>query len=139
MLMVPPYLGAAAASHGAPAASTPAAVPASTSRRVNGAARAGTRVPASETNKAMILLLAAPLLEPCRKRTSGMRACQHNLSGSSRKPRRCVRAANGGYHPSLGDPGGLGQCRKRGMKGGSRRQGRAAGVGFEKRSVAVND
>src|SRR6516162_5869373 len=86
MLMVPPYLGAAPARRGAPAASTPAAVPASTSRRVNGAARAGTRVPASETNKAMILLLAAPLLEPCRKRTSGMRACQLISPGAPESP-----------------------------------------------------
>src|SRR5215831_7226946 len=61
MLMVPPYLGAAAARRGAPAVSTPAAVPASTSRRVKGASRAGTRGPAPETNKAMILLLTRPL------------------------------------------------------------------------------
>src|ERR1700736_1127753 len=114
MSMVPPSLGAAPARRGAPAASMPTAAPASTSRRVNGAPPAGTTVPTSETNKAMILLLAAPLLEPCAKCRAGMRACQQYLPESSRKPRRCVRAANGGYHPYLGDPGGVGQWRKRG-------------------------
>src|SRR6266446_2466587 len=74
--MVPPSLGAAPATRGAAAASMPTAAPASTSRRVNGAPPAGTTVPTSETNKAMILLLAAPLLEPCGKCRPGMRACQ---------------------------------------------------------------
>src|SRR6516164_11156670 len=115
MLMVPPNLGAAPARRGAPAASKPAAVPASTSRRVSGAPPAGTTVPTSETNKAMILLLAAPLLELCGKCRPGIRSCQHCLPESSRKPRRCVRAANGGYYPSLGDLGDVGQCRKRGI------------------------
>src|SRR5258708_2047984 len=59
MSTVPPSLGAAPARRGAPAASMPAAVPASTSRRVNGTPPTGTTVPAPETNKAMILLLAA--------------------------------------------------------------------------------
>src|SRR5690349_11423853 len=109
MLMVPPSLGAASARRGAPAASMPTAAPANTSRRVNDARPAGTTVPASETDKAMILLLVAPLLEPCGECRPGMRACQHYLSENSRKPRRCVRPTNGGYHPSLGDPGGIGQ------------------------------
>src|SRR4029077_20768320 len=86
MSMVPPSLGAAPARRGAPAASMPAAAPASTSRRVNGAPPVGTTVPASETNKAMILLLAAPLMEPCRKCIPGMRACQHHLLESSESP-----------------------------------------------------
>src|SRR5882672_606114 len=77
MSMVPPSLGAAPARRGAPAVRMPTAVPASTSRRVNRAPSAGTRAPASEANKAIILLLAAPLMEPCRKCIPGMRACQH--------------------------------------------------------------
>src|SRR5262245_66422722 len=85
--MVPPYLGAAAASRGRPAApSTPAVAPASKSRRVNGAPSAGTTVPASETNKAMILLLAAPLLEPCEKCIPGMPALSALCFGESHSP-----------------------------------------------------
>src|SRR5882724_9316270 len=121
MSMVPPNLGAPPAKRGTPAARMPTAAPASTSRRVNGAPPAGTTVPASETNKAMILLLEAPLMEPCGQSRPGMPACQHYLSESSREPRRCVRAANGGYHPALGDPGGVSQCRKKGMCGRWRR------------------
>src|SRR6516162_4895159 len=82
MLMVPPNSGAAPARRGAPAASKLTAAPASTSRRVNGTPPAGTTDPASETNKAMILLLAAPPMEPCGKYRVGMRACQRYLSGS---------------------------------------------------------
>src|SRR6266852_4247705 len=78
ILMVPPYLGAAPARCGAPAASMPSAVPASTSRRVSGAPPAGTTVPASETDKAMILLLAAPLMEPCGNCRPGLPACQQS-------------------------------------------------------------
>src|SRR5262249_45087937 len=82
MLMVPPSLGAAPARRGAPAASMPTAAPASTSRRVNDAPPAGTTLSASETNKAIRLLLAAPLLEPCGKCRAGMRACQQYLPES---------------------------------------------------------
>src|SRR5215831_11073675 len=84
--MVPPSLGAALARRGAPVAIMPTAAPASTSRRVNGTPPAGTTVPAPETNKAMILLLAAPLMEPCEKCIPGMRACQHYLFGELPKP-----------------------------------------------------
>src|SRR5713101_2053847 len=87
MLMVPPDLGAAPARRGAPAASKPTAAPASTSRRVNGAPPVGTTVPASETDKAIILLLVAPLMEPYGKCRPGMRACQHHLSESRYRPR----------------------------------------------------
>ena len=51
--MVPPYLGAAPARRGAPATSMPAAVPASTVRRVSDAPPAGTTVPDFETDEAM--------------------------------------------------------------------------------------
>src|SRR5437867_1744636 len=81
MLMVPPYLGAAPAKRGAPAASMPTAVPASTSRRVNGAPPARTTVPAFETDEA-ISCSSRLLVEPCSDRRAGMRACQHYLRGS---------------------------------------------------------
>src|SRR5207244_5343713 len=84
MLMVPP--DAAPARRGAAAASIPSVVPAKTSRRVNAALPAtGTAVPASKTDKAIILLLAAPLVKPCGKCRPGMRACQHYLPVRSRK------------------------------------------------------
>src|SRR5216684_2831154 len=114
MLMVPPSLGAAPARRGAPAVRMPTAVPASTSRRVNRAPPAGTRAPASETNKAIILLLAAPLMEPCRKCIPGMRACQHLFFW------RAPESSDGAFGRQmaaitpLGDPGGVGQCRKKG-------------------------
>src|SRR6516162_1407813 len=129
MLMVPPNLGTAPARRGAPAASIPTAALANTSRRVNGAPPAGTTVPAPETNKAMILLLAAPLMEPCEKCIPGMRACQHYPFGELPKD---PTVRSGGKWRLLtlpGDPGGVGQCRKRGMKTSSRRQGRVAAVG----------
>src|SRR5215472_10537432 len=112
MLMMPPYWGAAPASRAAPAASTPAAVPASTSRRVNGAPQVGTTVPASETNKAMILLLTAPLLEPCRQRRSGMRACQHLSFGQLPKA-PTVRPADRWRPSPL--PWRSGRCRPKGQ------------------------
>src|SRR5919197_945837 len=95
MLMMPPDAGAEPARRGAAAATMPSVVPTKTSRRVNAAlAATGTAFPASETVKAMILLLAAPLVEPCGKCIGGMRACQTYLSEDSYDPPR-YRSAHG--------------------------------------------
>src|SRR3954453_8213611 len=70
----------AKASCGAATAAAPAAAPARISRRViPKPSRIATGVPVAQRVKAIALLLAAPLAEPCTQGRSGMLCCQRYL------------------------------------------------------------
>src|SRR3954469_12612817 len=77
----------AKASRGAKTAAAPTAAPARISRRViPKPSRIATGVPVAQRVKAIALLLAAPLAEPCTQGRSGMLCCQRYLYVGNQSP-----------------------------------------------------